>query len=136
MHNTSKKAKYAFLFSLLLYVATFFGPSVEARFPNSGKLDLPKEKIMRLRFYVQDWTGGENATVWTVASFSLTQVLPSAFRLLSVDGLGRSGQDPGCYRAGEYARDGPSYVGQRGFHAREYKGSTLSIVGRNPLDDE
>ncbi|KAL0386878.1 UNVERIFIED_CONTAM: Dirigent protein 21 [Sesamum radiatum] len=45
---------------------------------------LGKERLTRLRFYLQDLVGGENKTVWQVAQSNLTDVLPSAFGTVCV----------------------------------------------------
>ncbi|KAK6143376.1 hypothetical protein DH2020_023724 [Rehmannia glutinosa] len=65
---------------------------------NDGKITkmvlYRKERLTKLRFYVQDLVGGENQTVWKVAQSNLTDVLPSAFGLLSVlDNLVTSGPE-------------------------------------------
>ncbi|KAL0386879.1 UNVERIFIED_CONTAM: Dirigent protein 11 [Sesamum radiatum] len=90
--------------------------------------------------------GGENPTVWKVAQSNLTDVLPSAFGLVSVvDNLVTSGPEIESREVGRIQ----GLIGLADFHEKalvmllnvvftegEYKGSTLSILGRNPLDDE
>ncbi|KAK4405344.1 Dirigent protein 11 [Sesamum angolense] len=105
-----------------------------------------RERVTRLRFYVQDLVGGENPTVWKVAQSNLTNLLPSAFGLVSVlDNLVTSGPEIESREVGRIQ----GLIGLADFHEKalvmllnvvftegEYKGSTLSILGRNPLDDE
>ncbi|KAL3814024.1 hypothetical protein ACJIZ3_015292 [Penstemon smallii] len=104
------------------------------------------EKVTKLRFYVQDLVGGDNPTVWKVAQISnLTDTLPSAFGLLSVlDNLVTSGPEIDSEQVGRIQ----GVIGLSDFHEKalvmllnlvftegKYKGSTLNILGRNPLDD-
>ncbi|KAL0348492.1 UNVERIFIED_CONTAM: Dirigent protein 21 [Sesamum angustifolium] len=105
-----------------------------------------RERVSRLRFYVQDLVGGENPTVWKVAQSNLTDVLPSAFGLVSVlYNLVTSGPEIESREVGRIQ----GLIGLADFHEKalfmllnvvftegKYKGSTLSILGRNPLDDE
>ncbi|KAL0454089.1 UNVERIFIED_CONTAM: Dirigent protein 19 [Sesamum latifolium] len=42
----------------------------------------------------------------------------------------------GAYWACGFTREGPGYARKRRVHGGEYKGSTLSILGRNALDDK
>ncbi|KAG8368093.1 hypothetical protein BUALT_Bualt15G0009400 [Buddleja alternifolia] len=105
-----------------------------------------KEKLTKLRFYVQDMVGGESPTVWKVAQSNLTDILPSAFGLVSVlDNLVTSGPE---LDSGEIGRI-QGIIGLSDFHEKalvmlvnlvftqgRYNGSTLSILGRNSLDAE
>ncbi|XP_073277602.1 dirigent protein 22-like [Primulina huaijiensis] len=110
------------------------------------KLCLGKETITNLRFYIQDLVGGNNRTVWEIAKTNLTDILPSAFGLVSIlDNLVTSG--PGM-DSGEVGRI-QGIIGLSDFHEKaifmllnlvftdgQYKGSGLCILGRNPLEDK
>ncbi|KAK6143390.1 hypothetical protein DH2020_023738 [Rehmannia glutinosa] len=145
MSNNSK-AHVILLLGPLLFISMFVAHA-EAQFPNAAhELAYRKERLTKLRFYVQDLVGGENPTVWKVAQSNLTDVLPSAFGLLSVlDNLVTSGPEIDSKEVGRIQ----GVIGLSDFHEKalvmllnlvftegEYKGSTLSILGRNPLDDE
>ncbi|GER45581.1 disease resistance-responsive (dirigent-likeprotein) family protein [Striga asiatica] len=146
MLHTRKNAGHKFLFSSLLFASIFFASRAEVRFSNSGEPGLPKEKMTRLRFYVQDFTGGEKRTVWRVAQSNLTNILPSNFGLVAVlDNLVTSGPEMNSREVGRMQ----GVIGMADMRVKalvmllnvvftkgEYKGSTISILGRNPLDDE
>ncbi|XP_011092999.1 dirigent protein 1-like [Sesamum indicum] len=107
---------------------------------------LGKERLTRLRFYLQDLVGGENKTVWRVAQCNLTDVLPSEFGTVSVlDNLVTTGPEIDSQEVGRMQ----GLIGLADLHEMalamllnivftegEYKGSTLSILGRNNLYDE
>ncbi|KAL0348493.1 UNVERIFIED_CONTAM: Dirigent protein 21 [Sesamum angustifolium] len=107
---------------------------------------LGKERLTRLRFYLQDLVGGENKTVWQVAQSNLTDVLPSAFGTVCVlDNLVTTGPEIDSQEVGRMQ----GLIGLADLHEAalvmllnvvftegEYKGSTLSILGRNPLLDK
>ncbi|KAK4424061.1 Dirigent protein 21 [Sesamum alatum] len=104
------------------------------------------ERVTRLRFYVQDLVGGPNPTVWKVAQSNLSDVLPSGFGVVSVlDNLVTSGPEIDSKEVGRIQ----GLIGLADFHEKalvmllnlvftegEYKGSTFSILKRNPLDDK
>ncbi|KAL1541158.1 dirigent protein 11-like [Salvia divinorum] len=103
-------------------------------------------KITRLHFYLHDVIGGDRPTVWGVAACNLTDVLPSAFgKLVVLDNLVTSGPN---LDSGEVGRL-QGTVGLADLHEKalvmvlnlvftkgEFEGSTLSILGRNPLGAE
>ncbi|KAI3447945.1 hypothetical protein Pfo_004610 [Paulownia fortunei] len=118
---TNGKAYYGVIFgSLLINMLVSYAETQLLNADDLGQrnLRLGQERVTKLRFYVQDLVGGDNPTVWKVAQSNLTDILPSAFGLVSVlDNLVTSG---------------PEIDSKEG----KYKGSTLSILGRNPLDDK
>ncbi|KAL0412400.1 UNVERIFIED_CONTAM: Dirigent protein 21 [Sesamum radiatum] len=129
--------------SALALLMNMLGSNAEAQRLNSC---LGKERLTRLRFYLQDVVGGENKTVWPVAKSNLSDVLPSAFGTVCVlDNLVTIGPEIDSQEVGRLQ----GLIGLADFHEKalvmllnvvftkgEYKGSTLSILGRNPLDDK
>ncbi|XP_041998204.1 dirigent protein 1-like [Salvia splendens] len=95
-----------------------------------------RREVTRLRFYLHDFIGGDSPTVWAVARCNLTDVLPYKFgKFLVLDNLVTSA--PGL--------DSPEVGRLQGtvvmvlnlvLTKGEYEGSTLSILGRNPLTHE
>ncbi|XP_051146237.1 dirigent protein 22-like [Andrographis paniculata] len=103
----------------------------------------PAEKSAAIRVYVQDALGGPNATVWEVATAEITGNSSTQFGQIRVldDKLTSSpkrnstevGRIQGLITSsgfGEYALTMNLNVW---FTAGEYNGSTLCIVGRNPI---
>ncbi|KAL0454088.1 UNVERIFIED_CONTAM: Dirigent protein 11 [Sesamum latifolium] len=125
----------------LALLMNMLGSNAEAQRLNSC---LGKERLTRLRFYLQDVVGGENRTVWRVAQSNLSDVLPSVFGAVCVlDNLVTTGPEIDSQEVGRMQ----GLIGLADFHEKalvmllnmvftegEYKGSTLSILGRNPLD--
>lgn len=105
-----------------------------------------KEKVTKLHFYLQDLIRGPNKTVYTVAKSELTDSLPSQFgRLLVLDNLITAGPEPDSKKVGRMQ----GIVGLSNLHELslamllnvvftegKYDGSTLSILGRNPLTEK
>ncbi|CAI9769034.1 unnamed protein product [Fraxinus pennsylvanica] len=105
-----------------------------------------KEKVTKLHFYLQDLIGGPNKTVYTVAKSELTDSLPSLFgRVLVLDNLITAGPEPDSKKVGRLQ----GTVGLSDLHEAslvmlvnviftdgKYNGSTLSILGRNPLTEK
>ncbi|XP_057783200.1 dirigent protein 22-like [Salvia miltiorrhiza] len=113
---------------------------------SESKASHGKKKVTRLQFYLHDMIGGEKPTVWAVARCNLSDVLASKFgKVLVLDNLVTSGADMNSSEVGRLQ----GTVGQADLRERalvmllnlvftkgEYEGSTLSIVGRNPLEQE
>ncbi|KAH6813290.1 hypothetical protein C2S51_022308 [Perilla frutescens var. frutescens] len=109
-------------------------------------LQAETQKVTRLRFYLHDVIGGDKPTVWTVARCNLTDVLPSAFgKLVVLDNLVTEEPDVNSAVVGRLQGTvGLADLREKAlvmllnlvFTEGEYEGSTLSIVGRNPLGDE
>lgn len=103
-----------------------------------------KEKIAKLRFYIQDANGGPNATVWEVARAEVTAASPTSFGQVRVlDDLVTTGPDRNSEKLGR----AQGIITSAGLHesalamnlnvvfmAGPYNGSTLCIAGRNPID--
>ncbi|XP_012833748.1 PREDICTED: dirigent protein 2-like isoform X2 [Erythranthe guttata] len=141
-----KKLKITFLIlSSLLLQSIISNADTESSDHRSPCL-AGKEKLTMLRFYVQDFVGGDSPTVWEIAKTNLTDVLPSAFGLVSVlDNLVTSEPEVDSKEVGRIQ----GIIGLTDFHEKalvmllnlvftdgEYKGSTLSVLGRNPLGEE
>ncbi|KAH6812527.1 hypothetical protein C2S51_026289 [Perilla frutescens var. frutescens] len=122
--------------SLVLIVASLLLLQAEAE----------TKKVARLRFYLHDVFGGDKPTVWRVAQCNLSDVLPSGFgKLVVLDNLVTAEPDVNSAVVGRLQGTvGFADLREKAlvmllnlvFTGGEYEGSTLSIVGRNPLDDE
>lgn len=104
------------------------------------------KKVTRLRFYLQDVVGGDSPTVWEVAHCNLSDVLPSSFgKVLVLDNLVTAEADPSSAQVGRLQGSvGLADLNEKAlvmllnmvFTQGEFEGSTLSIIGRNPLGRE
>ena len=101
------------------------------------------KKIMRLHFYLHDVLGADSATDWTVAQCKLTNVLPLSFgKVLVLDNLvtsepeldsGEVGRMQGTVAMADLRETALVMLINLVFTKGEFEGSTLSILGRNPL---
>ncbi|KAL2469293.1 Dirigent protein 2 [Forsythia ovata] len=105
-----------------------------------------KEKVTKLHFYLQDVVGGPNRTVYDVAKSEITDSLPSEFgEVLVLDNLVTAGPEPESKKVGRMQ----GVVGLSDLHEMalfmlvnlvftegKFNGSTLSVLGRNPLNDK
>ncbi|XP_058191106.1 dirigent protein 23-like [Rhododendron vialii] len=106
-------------------------------------LSMMKEKVTKLHFYFRDQVSGKNPTAVRVAQANSTFQSPTLFGLITVidDALtvGPEPNSPIVGRAqGTYTSAGLEELGllmslNFVFTSGEYKGSTLSILGRNPV---
>ncbi|KAK6159792.1 hypothetical protein DH2020_003173 [Rehmannia glutinosa] len=125
------------------YVTAHSPEPKEAWFRN---LCLGKEKVARLRFYVQDAMGGPNATVWEVARSNITSTSPSSFGIVKViDDVITAGPNPNSMKLGraqglvtnsELQELALAMNINFYFNAGEYSGSSLCLLGRNPILNE
>ncbi|KAK4437664.1 Dirigent protein 23 [Sesamum alatum] len=100
-------------------------------------------KMRKLHFFIQDALGGPNATVWEVARSEITSESPSSFgQILVVDDLITATPDPNSMALGRAqglitSADLQVLALNMNlnfyFTQGEFKGSTLSILGRNPV---
>lgn len=109
-------------------------------------LDQAKEIRTRLGFYFQDVLIGGNATVWKVAECGITSTSATTFGQINmVDDLLTAGPE----HDSEVVGRGQGTVGFADLHDTaiqmgmnivftegKYKGSTISILGRNPIFDK
>ncbi|CAI9769819.1 unnamed protein product [Fraxinus pennsylvanica] len=104
-----------------------------------------KENLIKLHFYVQDALGGPNATVWQVAeaavtansltSFGQVRVLDDLItvgRNRSSEALGRA---QGLITSADLSESALAMNMNFYFSAGKYNGSTLCILGRNPINE-
>ncbi|XP_057783201.1 dirigent protein 1-like [Salvia miltiorrhiza] len=111
--------------------------------PQSESQSSETKKVTRLHFYLHDVIGGDKPTVWGVAECNLTEVLASEFgKLVVLDNLVTSGPDVESDEVGRLQGTvGLADLREKAlvmllnlvFTKGEYEGSTLSILGRNPL---
>ncbi|KAL3622027.1 hypothetical protein CASFOL_034223 [Castilleja foliolosa] len=97
----------------------------------------------KLHFYFQDVLSGDNPTVWKVAESQITKTSPTTFGQISViDDLLTAGPEPDSEVVGRAQgttgfADLSNTAIQMGlnivFAEGKYKGSTVSILGRNPI---
>ncbi|KAG8381012.1 hypothetical protein BUALT_Bualt06G0076500 [Buddleja alternifolia] len=106
-------------------------------------LDQAEQKVIKLHFYVQDVVSGEKSTVWKVAESKISSSSPSSFGLVYMaDNLLTAGPEA----SSEIVGRAQGIVGFSDLHDEalymdvsivftegKYKGSTISILGRNPL---
>ncbi|KAL2460041.1 Dirigent protein 21 [Abeliophyllum distichum] len=102
-----------------------------------------KEIVTRLHFYIQDALGGPNATVWEVSKSIITSISPTSFGQVRVlDDLITVGPDRNSSKLG-WAQGLITFADMKEsalnmninlvFTAGKYNGSTLCILGRNPI---
>nr|WMQ56629.1 putative dirigent protein [Sesamum angolense] len=106
-------------------------------------LDQAKETRTKLHFYFQDVLGGDSPTVWKVAESAVTSTSSTTFGQISmVDDLLTAGPEPGSEVVGRAQgtigfADLHNTAIQMGlnivFTEGKYKGSTITVLGRNPI---
>ncbi|XP_047944495.1 dirigent protein 11-like [Salvia hispanica] len=104
------------------------------------------KKITRLHFYLQDFIDGDRPTVWEVAACNLTGVLPSLFgKVMVMDDPVTSGPEldseevgrlQGTAGVADFREEALVLLLNLVLTKGEFEGSTLSILGRNPLGAE
>lgn len=109
-------------------------------------LNEAKPNLIKLHFIVQDVIQGPNQTVWKVAESEITAASPSAFGMLSMaDNLLTAGPEPNSETVGRAQgtiafadlHDIAVYmVVDIVFTEGKYNGSTISLLGRNPLSEK
>ncbi|KAL0316980.1 UNVERIFIED_CONTAM: Dirigent protein 2 [Sesamum angustifolium] len=106
-------------------------------------LDQAKETRTKLHFYFQDVLGGESPTVWKVAESAITSTSATTFgKINMVDDLLTAGPEP-CSEVVGRAQGTIGFADLHNtaihmglnivFTEGKYKGSTISVVGRNPI---
>ncbi|KAI3445022.1 hypothetical protein Pfo_001687 [Paulownia fortunei] len=110
------------------------------------KLLQSKEKVAKLHFFIQDALGGSNATVWEVARSQITSTSATSFGQVRVlDDLITAEPDPNSEKLGR-AQGVITLSGLEEsaltmslnlcFTSGKYNGSTLCVVGRNPISSK
>ncbi|KAL2460043.1 Dirigent protein 11 [Abeliophyllum distichum] len=102
-----------------------------------------KEKVIKLHFYVQDELSGPNKTVWEVSRSNITSISPTSFGQVRVlDNLMTAGPEKNSTELGRaqglitFADLKQSALAMNinfVFSTGKYNGSTLCILGRNPI---
>nr|QQM18955.1 dirigent protein 20 [Kadsura heteroclita] len=105
-----------------------------------------KEKMSHFRFYWHDVLGGRNPTAVRVAQAPSTNTSPTAFGLvMMIDDALTAGPEPtsellgraqGLYAFASQQEWGLLMAMNFAFVQGKYNGSTISIMGRNPVFDE
>ncbi|KAI3446229.1 hypothetical protein Pfo_002894 [Paulownia fortunei] len=114
--------------------------------PMSYSEVIPKNKVTKLRFFVQDRVSGKNQTVYKVAQSDITSASPTLFGQVNVvDDPFTVGPKPESKILGRaQGIIGFADLNEIGFHmsitfvftSGKYKGSTLSMLGRNNLSQK
>ncbi|KAL0383970.1 UNVERIFIED_CONTAM: Dirigent protein 21 [Sesamum radiatum] len=102
-------------------------------------------RVSKLHFYVQDALGGPNATTWEVATSEISSLTSSNFgQILVLDDLITATPDPNSKKLGRFQ----GLVNSSDLQVRalnmnvnfyftqgKFNGSTLSLLGRNPVTE-
>ncbi|KAL2477088.1 Dirigent protein 21 [Forsythia ovata] len=104
-----------------------------------------KEKLIKLHFYVQDELSGPNKTVWEVSRSNITSISPTSFGQVQVlDDLITAGPEKNSTKLGRaqglitFADLNESALAMNinfVFSTGKYNGSTLCVLGRNPISE-
>lgn len=127
------------IFSLLLLVE---GQEFYKSMPRKS-LSLKKEKLSHLHFYFHDIVSGPNPTAFRVASSAITNTSSSFFgAVVMIDDLltvgpemssKQVGRAQGMYASASLSEVSFLMVLNYVFTEGKYNGSTISILGRNPV---
>ncbi|PWA63189.1 plant disease resistance response protein [Artemisia annua] len=127
------------LFSLLLAAES---QTFSTSLPPSS-LRLGRQKLTRLHFFFHDVVGGPNATAIRVASSPITNTSATGFgNVVIMDNLltvgpesnsTRVGRAQGMYASADLNNMSFMMVNNYVFDEEKFNGSTLSILGRNPI---
>ncbi|CAI9765456.1 unnamed protein product [Fraxinus pennsylvanica] len=139
--------KVTFMFcTLVIEMAILWGYANAQEQVGFQNLCLGNEKTTRLQVFVQDELGGENPTVWDVARSNITSTSPTSFGQVRVlDDLLTDGPDRNSKRVGRaqgLITSADLQVSALAmnlnfvFTSGQYNGSTLCILGRNPLENQ
>ncbi|KAK6135586.1 hypothetical protein DH2020_030694 [Rehmannia glutinosa] len=110
------------------------------------KLDHAKEIRTKLHFYYQDTLTGDKGTIWKVTESDITSTSPTSFGLTyMVDNLLTAGPEPDSQVMGR-AQGTAGFADLHNtalqmavnfvFTEGKYKGSNISVLGRNPVAKE
>ncbi|KAL0379885.1 UNVERIFIED_CONTAM: Dirigent protein 21 [Sesamum calycinum] len=110
------------------------------------KLLQSREKVAKLHFYIQDALGGSNATVWEVARSQITSTSATSFGQVRVlDDLITAEPDRSSQKLGraqglitDSGLEESALTMSLNFYftSGKYNGSSLCIVGRNPISSK
>lgn len=125
-------------FHIILMLTAFVMGNVQSLSQGSGS-----EKIAKFRFYLHDVMSGPNENAFVVAEAKITATSPSGFGQVRVtDNPLTVGPDPNSEKLGRAqglvvlsGREVTAFTMSLNlyFTGGKYKGSTICIVGRNPI---
>ncbi|KAK4476736.1 hypothetical protein RD792_015896 [Penstemon davidsonii] len=102
-----------------------------------------KEKVIKLHFYLEDSLGGQNETIWEVARADISSTSPTSFgKVFVFDDPFTAEPDPksmklgraqGIIASADLRHPAIAVYFNFYFTAGKYKGSSLSIMGRNEI---
>lgn len=146
-----KKQLIVLILSIFILIPLLFADNLPQKGPKSvakwfTKLPNAKEKVTKLHFYFHDVVSGKNPTSVTVAKANSTTTSPTLFGLVSIiDNPLTVGPGPKSKVVGR-AQGITGYTSSNElcllmtlnfvFTGGAYNGSTLSVVGYNPISHE
>ncbi|KAD5803298.1 hypothetical protein E3N88_14658 [Mikania micrantha] len=140
MANNLISTTFLFILSSIIFLAK--SQPFSTSLPRST-LRPERENLTRLHFFFHDVVGGPNATAIRVAEAPITNTSPTGFgAVIIMDNLLTEGSNPNSKRVGRaqgmYASADMSnmsfmMVQNYVFDDERYNGSTLSVLGRNPV---
>nr|WCZ54759.1 dirigent protein 5 [Phryma leptostachya subsp. asiatica] len=128
--------------SSIILILAIWGAYADEPLPQ-GSVCLGKEELVKFEVYIQDKSSGPNATVWEVARAEITSGSASSFGLVDLmDSQVTAEADPSSQEIGRL--QGPVFFADMKelavtanlnfyFTNGIYNGSTLTVLGRNPL---
>ncbi|KAK2990679.1 hypothetical protein RJ640_029354 [Escallonia rubra] len=132
-----------FIISSLLFLVAAVESQSFSRMLSKKSLGLKREKLSHLHFYFHDIVGGKNPTAIIVAQATTTNTSATGFGMvvmiddpLTVGPEASSklvGRAQGIYASASQFETGLLMVLNYVFMGGKYNGSTLSILGRNPV---
>ncbi|GMN55934.1 hypothetical protein TIFTF001_025051 [Ficus carica] len=145
LQNTSRIISLATFFFFFLILAANADKNSDnfSRKLSPKKLGLKREKLSHLHFYFHDIVSGKNSTAVRVAEAQTTNTSATLFGLITImdDPLTvrpepsskRVGSAQGMYASASQSGTGLLMAFNFVFTEGKYNGSTLSILGRNPV---
>ncbi|KAK3019129.1 hypothetical protein RJ639_004121 [Escallonia herrerae] len=132
-----------FIISSLLFLVATVESQPFSRMLSKKSLGLKREKLSHLHFYFHDIVGGKNPTAILVAQATTTNTSATGFGMVvMIDDPLTVGPEPsskligraqGIYASASQIETGLLMVLNYVFVEGKYNGSTLSILGRNPV---
>lgn len=135
------------LLSLIIITILFIIPTTQATFSRTiSKAQKPSNNITHIQFYFHDYVTGPNPTVQRIAQAKTTDTSPSTFGALVMiddpltEGPDNSskvvGQAQGMYGFADQQQYALLMTMNFVFSEGDYDGSTLSVIGRNPVMEQ
>ncbi|KAD5803301.1 hypothetical protein R6Q59_024469 [Mikania micrantha] len=140
MTNNLISTTFLFILSSIIFLAK--SQPFSTSLPRST-LRPKRENVTRLHFFFHDVVGGPNATAVRVAAAPITNTSPTGFgAVVIMDNLLTEGSNPnskrvgraqGMYASADMTNMSFMMVNNYVFDDERFNGSTLSVLGRNPV---